>query len=161
MHIKEHCKNRKASILVNLKESEMSNAINKDIGLPSKSSSFVPPDASTSKKNMGEGPTSSKCSGFPTLNRPRQTSLDESFRSTLLEDAQLALFAKAIFFSGSAMSMVDNMHWTSAWKNIGEFGAGFTSPPYHVMRHSMLDKCTDLVKERVQRVILSNLSFIG
>ena len=111
MRIKEHyqCKNRKASILVNLKESEMSNAMNEDVGLPSKSS-FVPPDASTSKKNIGEGPASSKCLGFPTLNRPRQTSLDESFRSTLLEDAQLAL-AKAIFFSGSAMSMVDNMHW--------------------------------------------------
>ena len=100
MHIKEHyqCKNQKASILVNLKESEMSNAMNEDVGLPSKSS-FVPPDASTSKKNIGEGPASSKCSGFPTLNRPRQTSLDESFQSTLLEDAQLAL-AKAIFFSG-------------------------------------------------------------
>ena len=78
----------------------------------------------------------------------------------MLEDAQLAL-AKAIFFSGSAMSMVDNMHWRSAWKKIGEFGAGFTSPSYHVVRHSTLDKCTDLVKERVQRVILSNLSFTG
>ena len=53
------------------------------------------------------------------------------------------------------------MHWRSAWKKIEEFGAGFTSPSYHVMRHSMLDKCTDLVKERVQRVILSNLSFTG
>ena len=64
---------------MNLKESEMSNAINEDIGLPSKSSSFVPPNASTSKKNIGEGSTSSKCLGFPTLNHPRQTSLDESF----------------------------------------------------------------------------------
>ena len=57
------------------------------------------------------------------------------------------------------------MHWKSAWKKIGEFGAGFgagfTSPSYHVMRHIMLDKCTDLVKDRVQRVILSNLSFTG
>ena len=55
MCIKEHyqCKNQKASILVNLKESEMSNAINEDIGLPSKSSSFVPPNATTSKKKIG------------------------------------------------------------------------------------------------------------
>ena len=91
---------------------------------------------------------------------PHKLLLMRVFKSTLLEDAQLAL-AKAIFFSSSAMSMVDNMHWRSAWKKIGEFGAGFTSPSYHVMRHSMLDKCTDLVKERVQRVILSNLSFTG
>ena len=56
------------------------------------------------------------------------------------------------------MSMVDNMHWKVAWKNIGEFGAGFIAPSYHVMRHGMLDKCIEIVKERVERVVLSNVS---
>ena len=142
MRIKEHyqCKNRNASMVINQHESGMPNALDEEVGVHSKSSSFAAPDASTSTKNVGEG-ASSKSASFPTVNRSRQTSLDESFRSTLLEDAQLAL-AKAIYFSGSAMSMVDNMHWRSAWNKIGELGAGFTAPSYHTMRHGMLDKCT-------------------
>ena len=70
----------------------------------------------------------------------------------LPHNEQLAL-AKAIFFSGSTMSMIDNMNWKAAWKKIGEFGAGFTTPSYHVMRHGMLDKCVETVKERVERVV--------
>ena len=57
--------------------------------------------------------------------------------------------------------MVDNMQWRVAWKKIGEFGVGFIAPSYHVMRHGMLDKCTKIVKERVQQFVLSNLSIIG
>ena len=64
-------------------------------------------------------------------------------------------------FFDNMMSMVDNTHWRLAWKKIGEFGASFTTPSDHTMRHGMLDKCTNLVRERVQRVILSSLSFSG
>ena len=86
----------------------------------------------------------------------RQTSLQESLRSTLHDEAQLAL-AEAVYFSGSAMMMVDNDHWKKAWKKIGEFGVGFSLPTYHSMQNDLLDKCYGQVKERVQRVILSNI----
>jgi hypothetical protein len=90
----------------------------------------------------------------------RQTSLQESFRESLLEDAQLAL-AQAIYCTGNAMAMVDSDHWKKAWKKIGEFGVGFSPPTYHSMRFELLEKCYEEVKERVQRVILGNISLSG
>lgn len=90
----------------------------------------------------------------------RQTSLQESFRGPVLEDAQLSL-AQAIFYTGNAMVMVDSDHWKRAWKKIGEFGPGFSPPTYHSMRNDLLDKCYEGVKERVQRIILSNISLSG
>ena len=76
----------------------------------------------------------------------RQTSLQESFRGPVLEDAQLSL-AQAIFYTGNAMVMVDSDHWKRAWKKIGEFGPGFSPPTYHSMRNDLLDKCYEGVKE--------------
>ena len=57
--------------------------------------------------------------------------------------------------------MVDNVHWKRAWKKIGEFGPGFNPPSYHCMRNDLLEKCYAQVKERVQRVILSNIELSG
>ena len=76
------------------------------------------------------------------------------------DDAQMAL-AEAIYFSGSPMMMVDNAHWKTAWKRIGEFGPGFDPPSYHSMRNDLLEKCYAQVKERVQRVVLSNIELSG
>ena len=85
--------------------------------------------------------------------RIKQVNLVDSFRATTLEEAQLAL-AQAIYFSGSSLSMVTLDAWKTAWKRIGEFGAGFTPPTYHHMRNLLLDKCYDNMKGEVQRLIL-------
>ena len=86
----------------------------------------------------------------------RQASLKESLRNGFLDEAQLDL-GKAIYFSGSATMMVENDHWKKAWKTIGEFGPGFSAPTYHAIRNELLEKCYSQVKERVQRIILSNI----
>ena len=86
--------------------------------------------------------------------------MQESFSSIVLEDVELSL-AQAIFYTGNAMAMVNSDHWKKAWKKIGEFSPGFSPPSYHSMRFELLDKCYEEVKERVQRVILSNISLFG
>lgn len=108
-----------------------------------------PPSASSSRRPFDLGKMSM-----------RQTSLQESLRNGLLDDAQLAL-AEAIYFSGNAMVMVESTHWKRAWKKIGEFGPGFSPPTYHAMRNDLLQKCYIQVKERVQRVILNNIELSG
>ena len=57
--------------------------------------------------------------------------------------------------------MVDSDHWKHAWKKIGEYGSGFSAPSYHTIRNELLDKCYEEVKERVSRIILSNISYSG
>ncbi len=91
-----------------------------------------------------------------------QTSLQQSLcRTGLLKDAQLAL-AEVIYFFGNAMMMVDSEHWWKrAWKKIGEFRPRFSPPTYHSMRNDLLEKCYGQVKERVQRIILSNIELSG
>ena len=74
------------------------------------------PSASSTKRQFDMGNVSM-----------RQTSLQQSLRTGLLEDVQLAL-AEAIYFSGSAMMMVDSEHWKRAWKKIGEFGQDSRHP---------------------------------
>lgn len=59
------------------------------------------------------------------------------------------------------MTIVDSDHWKRAWKKIGEFGPGFSPPTYYSMRHELLEKCYEGVKERVHRIILSNISLSG
>lgn len=159
IRIKEYYldKNRKAGVQINLRENMKSTVVENDNASQSaRASCNVTPNISASRSD-NEDFGSCKNTGIPFMSRTRQTSLHESFSATLLEEAQLAL-AKAVYFSGSAMSIVDNAHWKHAWKKIGEFGSSFMPPSYHVMRHGMLDKCTDIVKERVNRVVLNNLS---
>ena len=62
-----------------------------------------------------------------------QVSLQESLRGGRLDDAQMAL-AEAVYFSGSSMMMVDNVHYKRAWKKIGEFGLGLIRPHITVCR---------------------------
>ena len=69
----------------------------------------------------------------------RQVNLVDSFCATTLEEAQLAL-AKAIYFTGSPLAMVNHSEWKTAWKKISEYGCGFTPPTYHHMRNQLLDK---------------------
>ena len=57
--------------------------------------------------------------------------------------------------------MVDNPHWKHAWKKIGEYGPGFCAPSYHTIRNDLLDKCYVEVKERVSRIVLSNILYSG
>ena len=90
----------------------------------------------------------------------RQTSLIEIFEGLLLEEAQMAL-AKGIFFSGNAILTINNEHWKFTWKKISEYVPRFSAPSYHSMRHDILDKCYEEVKERVNRIIISNLSITG
>ena len=85
-----------------------------------------------------------------------QTMLHESFQGPLLEDAQYVV-AQAIFFIRSSLSIVEKESWRHTWKKIGEFGLGFSPPSYHNMRHYLLDKCYNEVKERFNCVTLSNL----
>ena len=59
------------------------------------------------------------------------------------------------------MSIVENEPWKHAWKKFGAFGLGFSPPLYHNIRHSLLDKCYDEVKEIVNCVTLSNLEPLG
>ena len=66
--------------------------------------------------------------------------------------------AEVIFFIGNALSMVDDYHSKRAWNRRG---SGFSTPSYHVMRNDLLEKCYANVKERVERVILDNLSLSG
>ena len=87
----------------------------------------------------------------------RQTSLHESLRNSMLDDAQLAL-AQGIYFLGSAMLMVESDHWEKAWKKIREFGPSFSPPTYLSMQNDLLEKYYGHVKEHVQRVILNNIS---
>ena len=61
----------------------------------------------------------------------------------------------------SPLSIVEKEPWKRTWKKIGELGPGFSPPLYHNMRHSLLDKCDNEVKERVNRVTLSNLELSG
>ena len=75
----------------------------------------------------------------------------DSFRATALEEAQLAL-AKAIYFTGSSLAMVNHSEWKTAWKKIGEYGPGFTPPTYHHMRNHLLDKCYTNTQEDVERL---------
>ena len=89
-----------------------------------------------------------------------EASLQESLRGKCIDNAQVAL-AKAIYFLRSPMMMVDNAHWKRAGRKIGEFGAGFDPPSYHVMQNDLLEKCYAQVKEHVQKVVLSNIELLG
>ncbi|RXY01540.1 hypothetical protein DD576_30420, partial [Klebsiella pneumoniae] len=86
-----------------------------------------------------------------------QKPLHQSFRMQSLEEEQTTL-AIEIFFIESVMVMVNNNHWKAAWKEIGEFGPGFSTPSYHTIRNVLLDKCYIEVKERIGKIILGNIS---
>lgn len=92
--------------------------------------------------------------------KARQATLVQSFRATALEEAQLAV-AKAIYFTGSSLSMVNQDAWKSAWKKIGEFGSGFTPPTYNHMRNQLLEKCYLQTKENVERLIINTADQSG
>lgn len=89
--------------------------------------------------------------------RSRQVSLETSFKTLALEEAQLDL-AKAVYFMGGSLSIVTCDAWKDAWKCIGEYGVGLTPPTYHHMRNQFLDKCYASTKQHeVQRVILNTI----
>lgn len=82
--------------------------------------------------------------------RTKQVNLVESFRATALEEAQLAL-AKAVYFTGGSLAMVNHDEWKTAWKKIGEYGPGFTPPTYHHLRNQLLDKCYSETTQKHRR----------
>ena len=92
--------------------------------------------------------------------KARQATLVQSFRATALDEAQLAV-AKAIYFTGSSLSMVNQDAWKTAWKKIGEFGPGFTPPTYNHMRNKLLEKCYLQTKENVERLIINTTDQSG
>lgn len=162
--IKEHYekKNRLANIYSNLKDGTAQNSMESTIPVEAypPSLSITPTCRVNATTTTEGGSASSKLVSTKSSMCARQTSLMESFRGSLLEEAQMAL-AKGIFFSGNAISMVNNEHWKFSWKKIGEYGSGFSAPSYHSMRHNIMDKCYGEVKERVNRIIISNLSITG
>ena len=92
--------------------------------------------------------------------KSRQVNLVDSFRTTALEEAQLAL-AQAIFCTGSSFTMVNHDEWKSAWKKIGEFGPGFTPSTYYLMQNQLLDKCYYNMQEDVKRLLLNVVNQSG
>lgn len=92
--------------------------------------------------------------------RTRQVNLVDSFRATALEEAQLAL-AKAIYFTGGSLAMVNHEEWKTAWKKIGEYGPTFTPPTYHHMRNQLLDKCYTNTQQDVERLIINAMDQSG
>lgn len=62
----------------------------------------------------------------------RQVNQVDSICATALEEARLAL-AKAIYFTGGSLAMVNHDEWKTVWKKIGEYGSRFTPPKYHHM----------------------------
>ena len=87
-------------------------------------------------------------------------SLEASFKTLALEEAQLAL-VKAVYFTGGSLFIVTRDAWKDAWKRIGEYGVGFTPPTYHHMRNQLLDKCYANIEHEVQRVILNTIEQSG
>ena len=94
----------------------------------------------------------------PPLVQIQQESLHRSFPTQNLEDAQI-LVAKVVFFSKSALALVDNNHWKHAWKKIGKYNPSFTGPLYHTIQNEPLDKCFVEVKVRVAKTILCNILY--
>ena len=77
-----------------------------------------------------------------------------------MEEAQLAL-AKAIYFIGGSLAMVNHDEWKTAWKKIGEYGPTFTPPTYHHMRNQLLDKCYTNTQQDVERLIINAMDQSG
>ena len=69
----------------------------------------VDPDTNLPKASSSKWPFQSQNVSM------RQALLEESLHGGRLGDAQMAL-AEAVYFSGSSMMMVDNVHWKRAWK---------------------------------------------
>ena len=65
----------------------MPDAINEEVKLCPNPSPSTTPNASTFGKSLREDNASSKSLCPPSFNRSQQTSLNESFQSSLLEDA--------------------------------------------------------------------------
>ena len=92
--------------------------------------------------------------------KARQATLVQIFCATMLEEAHLVV-AKAIYFTGSSLSMVTQDAWKSAWKKIGEYGLGFTPPTYNHKRNQLLEKCYLQTKENVDRLIINTTDQSG
>ena len=92
--------------------------------------------------------------------KARQATLVQSFCATALDKAQLAV-AKAIYFTGSSLSMVNQDAWKSAWKKIEESSLDFTPPTYNHMRNQLLDTCYLQTKENVERLIINTTEQSG
>ncbi|MCO5575692.1 hypothetical protein L7F22_029496 [Adiantum nelumboides] len=59
------------------------------------------------------------------------------------------------------MATVTRDAWKSAWKQIGEYDAGFTPPTYHHVKNQLLYKCYESTKTDVQRLIVATTGQSG